>query len=36
MRRLNISDPDFVVDADDPPSYHTGMYRLGEPLPDDD
>ncbi len=32
MRRLNLSNPQFVVDEDDPPSYQTGMYRLGGAL----
>jgi uncharacterized cupin superfamily protein len=33
MQRLNISNPDFVVDHDDPPGYNqTGMYRMGKEL----
>lgn len=32
MRRLNLTDPPFDVDDDDPPSYRAGMYRFGPAL----
>jgi uncharacterized cupin superfamily protein len=32
MRRLNISDPDFRQDPDDPEGFRSGMLRLGPKL----
>jgi uncharacterized cupin superfamily protein len=32
MRRINISDPDFHFDADDPDGFRSGMFRLGPDL----
>ena len=32
MRVLNIADPEFSYDDDDPPPFHAGMFRLGKPL----
>ncbi len=32
MRVLNIADPEFTYDDDDPPPFHAGMFRLGKPL----
>jgi len=29
MRVLNIADPEFTYDDDDPPPFHAGMFRLG-------
>jgi uncharacterized cupin superfamily protein len=29
IRRLNIADPEFKYDADDPPGFRAGMYRFG-------
>lgn len=30
MRRLNIAEPEFTYDADDPEGYRTGMLRFGK------
>ena len=32
MRVLNIADPEFTYDDDDPPPFHAGMFRLGRQL----
>ena len=32
MRRVNISDPDFTYDSDDPEGFRNGMLRLGPDL----
>ena len=32
MRVLNIADPEFTYDDDDPPPFHAGMFRLGKQL----
>ena len=32
MDRVNISDPTFVYDADDPEGFRVGMFRFGGPL----
>src|ERR671917_76266 len=32
MRVLNIADPEFTYDDDDPPPFHAGMFRLGNQL----
>jgi uncharacterized cupin superfamily protein len=32
MRRLNIADPDFAYDSDDPEGFHSGMLRFGKQL----
>jgi uncharacterized cupin superfamily protein len=32
MRVLNIADPGFTYDDDDPPPFHAGMFRLGKQL----
>jgi len=32
MQRLNISDPEFTYDPEDPEGFHTGMFRLGTQL----
>ena len=32
MRPLNISDPEFTYDSEDPEGYRAGMYRLGPHL----
>jgi uncharacterized cupin superfamily protein len=32
MRHVNIADPKFVVDPEDPPGFRTGMFRLGKDL----
>jgi uncharacterized cupin superfamily protein len=32
MPRLNISEPDFTYDADDPEGFRSGMFRLGGQL----
>lgn len=32
MRRLNIADPDFVYDPDDPEGFRAGMVRFGADL----
>lgn len=32
MKRINISDPDFEYDAEDPDGFRAGMARLGETL----
>jgi uncharacterized cupin superfamily protein len=29
MRSLNIADPEFTYDSDDPPGFKAGMFRLG-------
>jgi uncharacterized cupin superfamily protein len=32
MRRINIADPEFEFDADDPPGFRAGMMRFGKDL----
>jgi len=32
MRVLNIADPGFTYDENDPPPFHAGMFRLGNRL----
>ncbi len=32
MRRLNIADPEFAYDADDPEGFRAGMLRFGPQL----
>jgi uncharacterized cupin superfamily protein len=32
MRRLNIADPDFTYDPEDPDGFHAGMLRFGPQL----
>ena len=32
MRRVNISDPEFSYDSDDPEGFRSGMFRLGKDL----
>src|SRR3954454_20465836 len=32
VRRMNISDPDFAYEADDPEGFRSGMARLGPDL----
>jgi uncharacterized cupin superfamily protein len=32
MRVLNIADPEFTYDDNDPPPFHAGMFRLGKQL----
>ena len=32
MRRVNISDPEFTYDPDDPEGFRSGMFRLGKDL----
>jgi uncharacterized cupin superfamily protein len=32
MRVLNIADPEFTYDDDDPPPFHAGLFRLGKQL----
>jgi uncharacterized cupin superfamily protein len=32
MRRVNISDPNFEYDADDPDGFRAGMFRFGKQL----
>ena len=32
MRRINIADPDFVLDGDEPDGFLTGMARVGPSL----
>ena len=32
MRRLNIAEPDFAYDADDPEGFRAGMLRFGKQL----
>jgi uncharacterized cupin superfamily protein len=32
MRVLNIADPAFTYDDDDPPPFHAGLFRLGKQL----
>src|SRR5437764_1200449 len=29
MRRINISDPEFSYDADDPEGFRSGVFRMG-------
>ena len=32
MRKINLSDPEFKYDADDPPGFRAGMFRFGPEL----
>lgn len=32
MQRINIASPDFSFDADDPPGFRSGMFRIGRVL----
>jgi uncharacterized cupin superfamily protein len=32
MRRVNLSDPSFECDPDEPDGYHAGMFRCGKQL----
>lgn len=33
MHKLNIADPDFQLDGDEPAGYNTGMVRMGRTVP---
>ena len=32
MRKVNIADPEFEYEADDPPGFRAGMFRFGKQL----